>query len=206
MQNLYDGRYAVYIPDYSIGPMVNECQMTRSNTRPSQAHVQVQWSPVQPRSSQDQVHPCPGPVSSSQAVRPRSSQAQVQPCPGPVSSSQAAKPRSSPAQANGLSCIVLICIMGLAGPGLGWTWSWLNLDLGWTWAGHGLGWTWAWMPGWNWLSPSLSAKKWGLVCFVLFYLAFNIWPPKLTFFSPEPPPPLPLRIPAPPLHGDINLM
>ena len=50
MQSLYDGRYnAVYMPDYSIGPMVNEseCQMTRSNTRPSQARFRL--AQVQPR-------------------------------------------------------------------------------------------------------------------------------------------------------------
>ena len=53
MQSLYDGRYAVYMTDYSIGQMVNECQMTRSNTRPSQAqlspaHVQPSPSPAKP--------------------------------------------------------------------------------------------------------------------------------------------------------------
>ena len=66
MQSHYDGRYAVYMPDYNIVPMVNECQMTRSNTRPSQARFRL--AQVQPRLGPAK----PGPA------QPTSSQAHVQ--------------------------------------------------------------------------------------------------------------------------------
>ena len=63
----------MYMPD-SIGPMVNECQMTRSNTRPSQARFRL--AQVQPRLGPAK----PGPAKS----RSSPAHVQVQPSPRPV--------------------------------------------------------------------------------------------------------------------------
>ena len=126
MQSLFDGRYAVYMPYYSIGPMVNEsCQMTRSNTRPSQARFRL--GQVQQRLGPAK----PGPAKS----RSSPAHVQVQPSPIHINTIQLSPLTWAGLDLHGLGCLA----------GTDWTWSWVGLFVGLdraslTWASLNLAW------------------------------------------------------------------